>query len=279
MYRALPSSQRTRCVAIREDSIARVIDRSIVKPFRDVTDEQLHHSQKMELVGRLTAGVSHDLNNLLTVVSSNLDMIEHVAKSDKVGQFATAARRAIDLSAKLTSQLLSFSRRQKMNPMLTNVNQLISEFQGLMRQALGRGCDVKLRIDHQLWRCRVDPWLLKAALLNLMLNGRDAMPQGGSLELETRNVILHARCVDGRQTRSFVRVSVADTGCGIPAEVRERVFEPFFTTKEAGKGTGLGLSMVSEFVRQAGGHVGIDSTPGAGTTIALYLPQASEPEV
>ena len=130
-------------------------------------------------------GVSHDLNNLLTVVSSNLDMIEHVAKSDKVGQFATAARRAIDLSAKLTSQLLSFSRRQKMNPMLTNVNQLISEFQGLMRQALGRGCDVKLRIDHQLWRCRVDPSLLKAALLNLVLNGRDAMPQGGSLELET----------------------------------------------------------------------------------------------
>jgi len=280
MYRALPSPQRTRCVAIREESpIARVADRSIVGGFRDVTDEQLHQSKKMELVGRLAAGVSHDLNNLLTVISSNLDMIEDVAKSGSVGQFAATARRAVDLSAKLTSQLLSFSRRQKMNPTLIDANQLISEFQGLMRQALGGGCDVKLRIDDQLWRCRVDPWLLKTALLNLVLNGRDAMPHGGNLELETRNVILHARCVDGCQVRSFVRVSVADTGCGMPAEVRERVFEPFFTTKEAGKGTVLGLSMVSEFVRQAGGHVDIDSTPGAGTTIALYFPKASEPEV
>ena len=233
----------------------------------------------MELVGRLAAGVSHDLNNLLTVISSNLDMIELVAKDGKVGQFAAAAQRAIDLSAKLTSQLLSFSRHQKKNPMLVNANELISEFQEMMRQALGREWDVKLRIDHQLWQCRVDPWLFKTALLNLVLNGRDAMPQGGSLEVETRNVILLARCADGCQERSFVRVSVADTGCGIPAEARERVFEPFFTTKEAGKGTGLGLSMVSEFVRQAGGHVDIDSRPGAGTTIALYLPKASEPEI
>ena len=233
----------------------------------------------MELVGRLAAGVSHDLNNLLAVISSNLDMIEHVARSGSVGQFAAAARRAIDLSVRLTSQLLSFSRRQNMNPTLINANQLISEFQELMRQALGRGCDVKLRIDHQLWRCRVDPWLLKSALLNLVLNGRDAMPHGGNLELETRNVILRARCVDGCQIRSFVRVSVADTGCGIPAEVRERVFEPFFTTKEATKGTGLGLSMVSEFVRQAGGHVDIDSSTDAGTTVALYLPKASESDV
>ena len=139
MYRALPSPQRTRCIAIRQESpIARVADRSIVGAFRDVTDEQLHQSKKMELVGRLAAGVSHDLNNLLTVVSSNLDMIEHVANSGRVGQFAAAARRAIDLSAKLTSQLLSFSRRQKMNPIVIDANQLISEFQGLMRQALGR---------------------------------------------------------------------------------------------------------------------------------------------
>ncbi len=232
----------------------------------------------MELVGRLAAGVSHDLNNLLAVVSSNLDMIEHVARSGGIEQFAAAARRAIDLSAKLTSQLPSFSRRQEIHPTRVNLNQLISEFQGLMRQALGGRCDMHLRTDRQLWWCCADPWLLKAALLNLVLNGRDAMPGGGTLELETRNVILQARCADGYQATSYVRVSVKDTGGGIPDELRERLFEPFFTTKEVGKGTGLGLSMVSEFVRQAGGHVGIDSAPGAGTTIALYLPRASGPE-
>ena len=157
----------------------------------------------MELVGRLAAGVSHDLNNLLTVISSNLDMIEDVAKSGSVGQFAATARRAVDLSAKLTSQLLSFSRRQKMNPTLIDANQLISEFQGLMRQALGGGCDVKLRIDDQLWRCRVDPWLLKTALLNLVLNGRDAMPHGGNLELENSERYL-ACAMRGRMPSKIV---------------------------------------------------------------------------
>ena len=232
----------------------------------------------MELVGRLTIGVSHDLNNLLAVVSGNLEIIEHMAKRGAIVQFAAAARRAVDLSAKLTSQLLSFSRLQNINPTRVSLNRLISESQGLMQQALGGRCIIELRIDQQLWWCHVDPLLLKTALLNLVLNGRDAMPRGGTLELETRNVMLQARYADGCRARSYVRLSVKDTGCGIPAEVRERLFEPFFTTKETGKGTGLGLSMVSEFVRRAGGHVEIDSAPGAGTTVALYLPKASEAE-
>jgi signal transduction histidine kinase len=239
-------------------------------------EEQLHQSQKMALVGQLTAGVSHDLNNLLTVISTNLDLIEDVAKNGRVGQLAAAARRAVDLGAKLTAQLLSFSRRRKLEPTLVNVSQLISQFEGLMKQAVGREYDIRLRIDAQLWRCHVDPSLLETALLNLILNARDAMPHGGTLELETRNVIVHEGNASGRQARSYVRLSVTDTGSGISPEVRERVFEPFFTTKEAGKGTGLGLSMVEGFVRQTGGCVNIESAPGAGTTVALYLPRAPE---
>jgi PAS domain S-box-containing protein len=255
--------------------------------FRDVTEqkhavearrlieEQLHQSQKMEAVGQLTGGVAHDFNNLLTVVSGNLELIEDAADICRVREFALAARRAADRGAKLTAQLLAFSRQQRLNPKLVNANQLISEFQGLIRQAVGGGCEVKLLTDERLWLCHVDPPQLETALLNLTLNGRDAMPDGGVLEIETRNVVLDeetAGCLPG----SYVRLSVTDTGCGMPPDVRERVFEPFFTTKEVGKGTGLGLSMVYGFVRQSGGHVAVESALGVGTTVALYLPKAAQ---
>ena len=135
---------------------------------------------------------------------------------------------------------------------------------------------IGLRTDEELWLCHVDPSLLEAALLNLALNGRDAMPDGGVLEIETRNVVVDEEGVAGCPPGSYVRLSVADNGSGMAPEVRDRVFEPFFTTKEVGKGTGLGLSMVYGFVRQSGGHVTIESTPGAGTTVALYLPRADK---
>jgi CheY-like chemotaxis protein len=176
----------------------------------------------------------------------------------------------------LTAQLLSFSRRQKLNPRLVNANQLIFEFQELLRQAIGGGCEVKLLTDDRLWRCHVDPSLLETALLNLALNGRDAMPDGGVLEIDMRNVVLDEQVPVGCQAGSYVRLSVTDAGFGMTPEVRDRAFEPFFTTKEAGKGTGLGLSMVYGFVRQSGGHVTVESTPGTGTTVALYLPKASQ---
>jgi Histidine kinase-, DNA gyrase B-, and HSP90-like ATPase/Response regulator receiver domain/His Kinase A (phospho-acceptor) domain len=227
-------------------------------------------------VGQLTGGVAHDFNNLLTVVSGNLELIEHAADNGRVRQFAAAARRAADRGATLTAQLLAFSRRQKLNPKLVSANELISEFQGLIRQAVGGGCELRLRTDEQLWLCHIDPPLLETALLNLALNGRDAMPDGGVLEIETRNVVLDEGAVAGCVPGPYVRLSVADNGCGMPPEVRDRVFEPFFTTKEVGKGTGLGLSMVYGFVRQSDGHVTIESTPGAGTTVALYLPRAEQ---
>jgi len=243
---------------------------------RRLIEEQFHQSQKMESVGQLTGGVAHDFNNLLTVVSGNLELIEEAADIGRVRQFATAARHAVDRGAKLTAQLLAFSRRQRLHPKLVNANELISEFQGIIRQAVGGGCEVKLRTDERLWLCHVDPPLLETALLNLALNGRDAMPDGGALEIETRNVVLDEGAVAGCLPGSYVRLSFKDSGCGMPPEVRDRAFEPFFTTKEVGKGTGLGLSMVYGFVRQSGGHIAIESAPGAGTTVALYLPKASQ---
>jgi nitrogen-specific signal transduction histidine kinase len=245
---------------------------------RRLIEEQLHRSQKMESVGQLTGGVAHDFNNLLTVVSGNLELIEDAVDNSRVRQFAVAARRATDRGAKLTAQLLAFSRRQKLNPKLVDANRLIADFQGLLRQAVGGGCEVRLRIDERLWLCHVDPSLLETALLNLALNGRDAMPDGGVLEIETRNVVLDDEAAD-HPAGSYVRLSVTDTGSGMPPEVRERVFEPFFTTKETGKGTGLGLSMVYGFVRQSGGHVSIDSTLGVGTTVTLCLPKAAQKPV
>jgi signal transduction histidine kinase len=256
--------------------------------FRDITEhkqavearrlmqEQLHQSQKMESVGQLTGGIAHDFNNLLMVVSGNLERIEEAAENGSIRQSAAAARRAADRGAKLTAQLLAFSRQQRLSPKLVNANELISEFQGLIRQAVGRACEVKLLTDGTLWLCHVDPALLETALLNLALNGRDAMPDGGVLKIETRNVVLDEGGAAGCLPGSYVKVSVTDTGCGMPPEVRDRVFELFFTTKEVGKGTGLGLSMVYGFVRQSEGYVAVESALGAGTTVALYLPKAMQ---
>jgi PAS domain S-box-containing protein len=243
---------------------------------RRLTEEQLQQSQKMESVGQLTGGIAHDFNNLLAVVSGNLELIEDAAENGRVRQYAEAALRAADRGATLTAQLLAFSRRQRLHPKLVKANELISEFLGLIRQAVGGGCEVKLRTDEQLWLCRVDPSLLETALLNLALNGRDAMPDGGVLEIETRNVVLEEGAVAGCAPGSYVRLSVKDTGCGMAPEIRDRVFEPFFTTKEVGKGTGLGLSMVYGFVRQSEGDVAVESAPGVGTTVALYLPRATQ---
>jgi PAS domain S-box-containing protein len=242
---------------------------------RRQTEEKLHQSQKMESVGQLTGGVAHDFNNLLTVISGNLELIEDAADIGRVRQFATAARRATDRGAKLTAQLLAFSRRQKLSPKLVNANQLVLGFQGLIQQAVGERCEIRLRTVERLWLCNVDPSLLETALLNLALNARDAMPDGGVLEIETQNVVLDEAAA-GSPAGSYVRLSVKDTGQGMPPEVRDRAFEPFFTTKEIGKGTGLGLSMVYGFVRQSGGHATVESAMGVGTTVALYLPKAAQ---
>jgi signal transduction histidine kinase len=238
--------------------------------------ELFHQSQKMESVGQLTGGVAHDFNNLLTVVSANLELIEVGDNISQARQYATAALRAVDRGAKLTAHLLAFSRRQVLNPKPINAHQLVTEFEGLIYKAVGEACRLKVRTDKGLWLCHVDPALLETALLNLALNARDAMPNGGLLEIETTNIVVGEGAVAGCSPGSYVRLSVRDHGFGMSPDVLARVFEPFFTTKEVGKGTGLGLSMVYGFVRQSGGHIAIESAPEKGTTVALYLPKATQ---
>jgi signal transduction histidine kinase/HAMP domain-containing protein len=244
---------------------------------RRVVEEQLHQSQKMEAVGQLTGGVAHDFNNLLMVITGNLELIENrAADKDSVRELAQAARSAAERGASLTTQLLAFSRRQKLNPKPLYANTLIRDFQKFLRRAIGESCEVKLVADDHLWPCHVDPSQLQAALLNLTLNARDAMPDGGMLMIELRNVTLEDDSIPGVAAGPYVSLSVTDAGCGIAPQNLDRVFDPFFTTKEVGKGTGLGLSMVYGFVRQSGGHVAIESEVGQGTTVKLYLPRSTQ---
>jgi CheY-like chemotaxis protein len=214
---------------------------------------------------------------LLMVVSGSLELIEsRAADAEAVRGLAITARKAADRGASLTAQLLAFSRRQKLNPKTLHLKALIQDFQALILRTLEDRCKVKLVTEDRLWPCHVDPAQLETALLNLALNARDAMPDGGTLDLDARNVTLDEDAVAGVASGSYVKLSVIDTGCGMPPEIRDRVFEPFFTTKEVGKGTGLGLSMVYGFVRQSGGHVTIESTMGVGTTVSLYLPKSTQ---
>jgi PAS domain S-box-containing protein len=249
----------------------------------DVTEKlklerQLAQSQKMDAVGQLTGGVAHDFNNILTVITGTIDLL-HDGLTDRP-QLAAIARMIDDAAmrgADLTRHLLAFARKQTLQPRETDLNALVSEAAGLLRPTLGEQVEIETALAADAWPALIDPGQLSNAVLNLAINARDAMPKGGQLTLETRNVILdevyaaqHAEVVPG----PYVMVAVSDTGTGIPPEIRDKVFEPFFTTKEAGKGTGLGLSMVFGFIKQSGGHIKIYSEVGHGTAIKMYLPRA-----
>lgn len=245
---------------------------------RQATQARLHHAQKMEAVGQLTGGVAHDFNNLLTVILGSLALLERrVACDERARSLLETARKAVGRGAQLCQSLLAFSRRQPLRLEPVDANALLQESATLIRRALGETVRLELGFEPGLPACRADAAQLQAAVLNLVINARDAMPQGGTLSVRTAKATLGAADLAGNEDAvpgGFVALSVRDTGHGMPPEVLARAFEPFFTTKEVGKGTGLGLSQVYGFVRQLSGHVSIDSAPGHGTTVTLYLPVA-----
>jgi two-component system, NtrC family, sensor kinase len=248
---------------------------------REQAEASLRQAQKMEAVGQLTGGVAHDFNNLLTAIMGSLELIlcsEEDAETRR--KYALSAMRAAERGARLTQQLLAFSRRQILRPELVNVNRLLGEFETLMRHAVGESIDFSLELHGDIDPCRVDPAQFQSAILNLVVNARDATSAGGCIAIETRNgrlepspALAEAELAPGR----YVVISVRDTGTGMTSEVRAQAFDPFFTTKDVGKGSGLGLSQVYGFAKQSGGHVAVESELGRGTTVRLFLPYAAMP--
>jgi CheY-like chemotaxis protein len=231
----------------------------------------------MEAVGQLTGGVAHDFNNILMVILANVEeLLEGDGLSDEQREMLTNVAGSGERAAELTRRLLAFSRKQRLTPQPTNVGDLIAGTDKLLRRTLGEQIEIEAIFADDVWITNIDRSQLEAALVNLCVNARDAMPDGGRLTIETSNTHLdeayaaeHSDVAAGQ----YVMVSVTDTGCGMPAEVIERAFDPFYTTKAVGSGTGLGLSQVYGFVKQSGGHVKIYSEPGVGTTVKLYVPR------
>ena len=242
-------------------------------------EDALRQAQKMEAIGQLTGGVAHDFNNLLTVIIGGLDMmLRRPEQTDRVVRLAGAALTAARRGETLIQQLLAFSRRQMLRPETLNPNRLLLDFENLARRAAGEAVRLTLDLDPAVDPIRIDPALLESAVLNLIVNARDAMPEGGAMVIRSRNV--HRGTDDvaehGLPPGGYVAISVTDDGSGINAETLAHVFEPFFTTKEVGKGSGLGLAQVYGFARSAGGDVVIDSEVGRGTTVTLFFPRSTD---
>ena len=246
---------------------------------RKRTEEQLIQAQKMEAVGQLSGGIAHDFNNLLTVIIGNADMLSQSLKArPDLQHLADTIVSAGGRGAELTQRLLAFGRRQVLQPTEINGNVLIDSMRHMLARTLREDIEIRIQLEKGLWSAYADAGQLESAILNLAINARDAMPDGGSLTVATSNVSLDRGYHQGHpevKPGQYVMVSVTDDGQGMPPDVLERVFEPFFTTKEVGKGSGLGLSMVYGFVKQSNGHVTIYSEPGLGTTVRIYLPASS----
>jgi PAS domain S-box-containing protein len=243
------------------------------------TEERLRQSQKMDAMGQLTGGVAHDFNNVLTVITGTIEILqEGIADRPQLAAIAQLIDDAATRGAEITSQLLTFARRQPLEPREIDVNGMVTDTAKLLKPILGEHVEICSVLADNAWSALADPSQLSAAIVNLAVNARDAMPGGGKLTLETANFMRgEADAPDDGEVKSgeFVMIAVGDTGHGIPADIRDRVFEPFFTTKEIGRGTGLGLSMVYGFAKQSGGTVEIDSEEGRGTVIRLYLPRSA----
>ncbi len=247
---------------------------------RRLFEEQARRSQKMEAVGQLTGGIAHDFNNILGIVMGNLEILtRYIADDEKLIDIADKAYQGAMRGANLTNKLLGFSRKAAHETKQTSVNEHIQGLDDLLEKSLTVAINIEHHLEKDLWPVIVDPGDLQDAVLNISLNARDAMPEGGSLVIETANKILDDTYVKenpGSVAGEFVMLAISDTGVGMTEDMKEKVLEPFFTTKDAGKGSGLGLSMVYGFVNRSGGHMSIYSEPGKGTTVRLYLPRAGE---
>ena len=249
---------------------------------RERAEEALRQSQKMEAIGRLTGGVAHDFNNLLTIVAGNLDLIERMADTlpaggvprDPLCRLLAAAQRGLARGEKLTRQLLALSRPEPLAARIVEVNATLADFAPLLQQAVGETIALHLQLGDGRWFCRLDPTQFEAAILNLAINARDAMAGDGTLTVATGLVEPTSAMEAGQAAAQQIAITIADTGAGMPPEVRRRIFEPFYTTKPAGKGSGLGLAQVWAFVTQSGGRVTVDSAPGQGTVFRLWLPRS-----
>jgi PAS domain S-box-containing protein len=245
-------------------------------------EEALRHAQKMEAVGQLTGGIAHDFNNLLQAIIGSLELVQKRIETgghESLGAYAANAMAAARRASALTHRLLAFSRRQPLDPKTIAANPLIQSMENLLHRTIGELITLHLDLADDLWPTLCDPSQLDSAILNLAINARDAMPDGGRLTIRTHNVQLdHAHAAKAGVARpgDYVCVCVADTGAGMSADVVARAFDPFFTTKPIGQGTGLGLSMIYGFMQQTGGHAHIESAPGEGTTVRLYLPRCAE---
>jgi signal transduction histidine kinase len=245
--------------------------------------QQLAQSQKMEAVGQLTGGIAHDFNNLLTVITGAAEILsDDVTDQPELATTLAMIDEAAQRGAELTQRLLAFARKQPLQPRATDTNKLVSTAIKLLRPTLGENIEIESMFEEHAWPALVDPGQLTTAIVNLAVNARDAMPNGGKLTLETGNVRLdEAYAAANREVSpgAYVMIAVSDNGTGIPAAIIDKVFDPFFTTKEVGKGTGLGLSMVYGLVKQSGGHIKIYCEDGLGTCIKLYLPSAAGRDV
>ena len=250
---------------------------------RREAEDMLRHTQKMEAIGQLTGGVAHDFNNLLTIITGNLEIAQRSLGNwgegtrERLTRVIANAASGAQRAAMLTQRLLAFARRQPLDPKLTDVNQLIAGMSDFFRRTLGETIDLRIVGGAGLWEVEVDPSQLEAAILNLVVNAKDAMSDKGKLTIETGNIFVdegYAQQNAGMPVGQYVEIAVSDNGAGMSREVQEKAFDPFFTTKEPGHGTGLGLSQVYGFVKQSGGHVKIYSEVGEGTTAKILVPRA-----
>ena len=271
--------ERTAALGHANEELRReMAERQAAESARRELEEQLRHAQKMEAIGRLSGGIAHDFNNLLTAIRGYSELLLKELHGSPLRADVEEIFNAADRAATLTGQLLAFSRRQILSPEIVGLNQRVTDMTRMLNRLIGEHIAIDLHLASDLWSVRADAAQLEQVLVNLALNARDAMPQGGRLAIETANREIRAREAAALEISpgSFVELRVRDTGIGIPLEVQGRIFEPFFTTKPKGAGTGLGLSMVYGFVRQSGGAITVISAPGKGTTFSLLLPRTDD---